>query len=230
MRNLIITLLLSLVTIVVFSAIVTVMSMSILYEEPDYRLTERTRFSLHTLNRDLEKLSYISVKLNSIIYGNLTKLNYIPNIRPLPPSVFNRQLDEYSGFGVRLHPIFGVKLMHSGIDIGAPVGTPVYAAGAGYIESVRHLKSGYGNFIVIVHCDTQYSTLYAHLNDILVDEGDYIRKGQHISTVGNTGTSLAPHLHYEVRLNGLPIDPIPFMYDTFSESEYEKWVYSVNNI
>lgn len=99
--------------------------------------------------------------------------------------------------------------MHKGIDIAAPVGTPIMAPADGTVAFVGR-KGAYGLTVVIEH-QGELSTLYAHNSKILVEEGDQVKRGQEISRVGNTGRSTGPHLHYEVRINEEPVDPTEFI-------------------
>jgi murein DD-endopeptidase MepM/ murein hydrolase activator NlpD len=112
-----------------------------------------------------------------------------------------------SGFGYRVHPILGRRRMHSGIDCGAPMGSPIYAAAAGEIFHAGWL-GGYGRCIIILHGDG-ISTLYGHCSVLEVQPGQYVRRGQLIGRVGSTGFSTGPHLHFEVRKDGVPINPMP---------------------
>ncbi|MDQ6422481.1 peptidoglycan DD-metalloendopeptidase family protein [Paenibacillus sp. LHD-117] len=112
-----------------------------------------------------------------------------------------------SNFGTRVHPITGRKHSHTGIDFGAPSGTPIYAAESGVVI-ISQVWSTYGNCIVIDHGNGLW-TLYAHIRNggLLVDEGDNVKKGQQIAEVGSTGNSTGPHLHFEVRKNEVPVNP-----------------------
>ena len=110
-----------------------------------------------------------------------------------------------SRFGLRRHPIFGIRRMHTGVDIGAPRGAPVQAAAEGRVIYTGWF-GGYGKIVVIDH-GGGISTLYAHLSQILTREESVVRRGQLIARVGSTGYSTGPHLHFEVRINGRPIDP-----------------------
>ncbi len=112
-----------------------------------------------------------------------------------------------SPFGPRVHPIFNVVRMHTGIDMGAPTGAPIYAAADGVVV-IAGEQGGYGNTVVIDHGDG-IATLYAHQSAIGVVVGDLVEAGDVIGFVGSTGFSTGPHLHFEVRLNGTPIDPLP---------------------
>ncbi len=109
-------------------------------------------------------------------------------------------------YGMRMHPVLKVTKMHTGIDYAASKGTPIVATANGTVITVKSEKKAYGKHIIIKHNDT-YQTLYAHMQSIKVKQGQMVKKGQMIGTVGNTGVSTAPHLHYEVRKNGLPVNP-----------------------
>lgn len=110
-----------------------------------------------------------------------------------------------SYFGKRISPLSGNRVMHEGLDIAANTGTPVYATADGVVARVSYSVS-YGKAVVIDH-GYGYRTLYGHNSKILVNTGDRVRRGDRIALVGNTGRSTGPHLHYELRLDGVPIDP-----------------------
>jgi murein DD-endopeptidase MepM/ murein hydrolase activator NlpD len=112
-----------------------------------------------------------------------------------------------SGFGYRYHPILHRRRMHTGVDFGAPHGSPIFAAGDGTVILAEY-NAGYGNCVIIDHGgDT--TTLYGHCSVLRVREGQIVRAGQVIALVGSTGLSTGPHLHFEVRKNGVPVRP-PF--------------------
>jgi murein DD-endopeptidase MepM/ murein hydrolase activator NlpD len=114
-----------------------------------------------------------------------------------------------SNFGVRTHPVLGGRRQHNGIDLAAPTGTPVYATADGRI-SMAQWYSSYGNYVQIEHGGA-LQTRYAHLSAYTVREGDMVRKGELIGYVGSTGRSTGPHLHYEVRVDNVAVDPTPYM-------------------
>ncbi len=147
----------------------------------------------------------------------------IPSIKPVRADKLKRSISLLSGFGWRIHPIHRVRKMHTGIDFTAPHGTPIYATGDGKIVRVKHDSRGYGLNITIDH-GYGYQTLYAHMSKTLVTQGQKISKGQKIGLVGSTGTSTAPHLHYEVRMYGKPVNPIDYCLDALSPSEYKELV------
>ena len=113
-----------------------------------------------------------------------------------------------SGYGYRVHPISGVTKLHTGIDIGAGMGTPIYAASGGTVVSAG-VHGGYGNCIVIDH-GGGIATLYGHMSGFAVSGGS-VSQGQVIGYVGSTGYSTGPHLHFEVRINGTPVNPMGYL-------------------
>jgi murein DD-endopeptidase MepM/ murein hydrolase activator NlpD len=112
-----------------------------------------------------------------------------------------------SGFGMRFHPILGYSRMHKGVDFGVPIGTPVMAAGSGVIEKEGRL-GGYGNFVEVNH-QNGYATAYGHLSRFApgIHVGSRVRQGQIIAYSGNSGMSTGPHLHYEIRLHDVQVNP-----------------------
>ncbi len=111
-----------------------------------------------------------------------------------------------SPFGWRIHPISGLRLLHTGVDVAAPMGTPIMATGGGEIIYAGW-RGGYGNAVVIDHGHGR-STLYGHMSKILVSVGQVVVRGQVIGRVGSTGMSTGPHCHYELRINGVPVPPL----------------------
>ena len=132
-------------------------------------------------------------------------LDSIPSGYPVEPR------DITSGFGKRVHPVTGRKNFHRGVDLRSPRGAPVYATADGVVESAaNHRGSGWGKMVKLTH-NYGFATLYAHLDEINVERGGFVQKGDKIGLVGNTGLSTAPHLHYEVHYLGRRFDPEPFM-------------------
>ncbi len=142
----------------------------------------------------------------------------LPAIQP----VANKNLSRIaSGYGYRIHPIYKTRKLHTGMDFSAKSGTPIYATGDGKISKVKKSRIGYGNHVIIDH-GYGYKTLYAHMTKYIVHKGQKVKRGEVIGYVGSTGTSVAPHLHYEVHKNGRKINPVNFYYNDLKPDEYEK--------
>ena len=149
-------------------------------------------------------------------------LTAIPAIQPISNPDFSLIA---SGFGHRIHPIYKIMKMHSGIDFSASVGTPVMATGDGLVESVVRSERGLGNRILVDH-GYGYKTLYACLDETTARRGRTVKRGEVIGTVGESGLSVAPHLHYEVQLNGEAVNPINFFFLELSPLEYDQVILS----
>ena len=147
-------------------------------------------------------------------------LRSIPAIMPVSTRDLTRIA---SGFGLRIHPYYKISKFHAGMDFTAPLGTEIYATGDGTIESVSSGKRGMGNYIIVNH-GFGYSSAYAHLESFNVRQGQKVRRGDVIGFVGNTGMSIAPHLHYEIRLNGENVDPVNYFFNDLSPAEYETMI------
>ncbi len=126
-----------------------------------------------------------------------------------------------SGYGFRIHPIYRTRRMHAGVDISAKTGTPVYATGNGTVMRPNRSMGGYGRYVLIDH-GYGYQSLYAHLSRTAVRPGQQVKRGELIGYVGNTGLSVAPHLHYEVHHNGRPVNPVHYFYNDLDPAEYEE--------
>jgi murein DD-endopeptidase MepM/ murein hydrolase activator NlpD len=142
----------------------------------------------------------------------------IPAIQPVSNKDLSRMA---SGYGYRIHPIYKTRKFHYGMDFSTKTGTPIYATGNGKITKTKRSRKGYGNHIVIDH-GYGYKTLYAHMKKYVVKRGQVVKRGEIIGYVGNTGTSVAPHLHYEVHKNGKKINPVNFYYNDLDPEQYEK--------
>ncbi len=125
-----------------------------------------------------------------------------------------------SSFGMRNHPVLGGRRQHQGIDLAAPSGTPVYATADGVVGRADWYSS-YGLYISINH-GASMETRYAHLSRLAVAAGDNVKKGDLIGYVGSTGRSTGPHLHYEVRVEGLAVNPIPYMVESEAQLAYAR--------
>lgn len=147
-------------------------------------------------------------------------LSHIPSIIPIANKDL-RRIASY--FGYRMHPILKIMRLHEGIDFSAKRGTPIHATGDAVVYKIKKSNRGYGNEVILNH-GYGYKTLYAHMSKILVNEGDTVKRGQVIGLVGSTGLSVAPHTHYEVRKNNVPINPINFYTDDVTPKQYDDMV------
>ncbi|MBN1298647.1 MAG: M23 family metallopeptidase [Actinobacteria bacterium] len=162
--------------------------------------TRASKNSLIAMEKDLEiKEAQITRILESYKYGNA------PGSKFMWPVAGRLR----SGFGYRIHPIFGYRRFHSGIDLAAPSGTLIYSADGGEIIHTGY-DGGYGYSIMVYH-GGGFATWYAHLSRILVNVGQRVERGEVIGLVGSTGWSTGPHLHFEVRINGAAQDPLAYL-------------------
>ena len=135
-----------------------------------------------------------------------------------------------SGFGYRYHPILRYMRMHTGIDLSARMGTSVYATGDGIVEEAGpgvEGYAGYGTVCVIDH-GFGFKTLYAHLGKTTVHKGQRVRRGEKIGTLGSSGLSQGPHVHYEVIQNNKKVNPVYFFFNDLSPEEYEQVIEIAN--
>lgn len=145
---------------------------------------------------------------------------HIPAIQPIAIKDFGR-ISDY--FGRRRDPFTGKIRMHRGMDFTGPVGTDIYATGDGVVVRAEYSAYGYGKEVVIDH-GYGYKTIYAHLHEMLVDRGDQVSRGEVIGTLGNTGRSTGPHLHYEVRKGRRAVDPFNYYFNDITAEQYEKMI------
>jgi murein DD-endopeptidase MepM/ murein hydrolase activator NlpD len=172
-----------------------------------HAVLDKTEGELH-----IQKTSYDVVE--HTVEKNKDRFSHLPAIKPME-GYYSLQ-----GFGMRLHPILHIYRMHEGIDISNMTGTPVYASADGTVDFAGH-QTGFGIVLEINH-GYSLKTIYGHLSKILVHEGQIIRRGQLIARSGNTGLSSAPHLHYEVRLNGVAQNPIDYFFNNDDRKKSQK--------
>ena len=147
-------------------------------------------------------------------------LKCLPAIIPISNKDLTRTA---SGYGMRIHPIYRISKFHYGMDFTAPLGTDIYATANGTVVGVLTAQRGLGKHIIIDH-GFGYSTIYAHLNNFNVRVGQKVQRGDIIGFVGSSGTSVANHLHYEIKLNGVNVDPVNYYFEDLSAVDYEKMV------
>lgn len=197
-----------------------------------YKDLKQLKHSGHLLADVNEKIDKLKRKMdiyNSSLTDVINKAKeketmfaHIPSIKPIRSDKLARSVNLLSGFGMRLHPIHHVMKMHKGIDFTAPRGTAIQATGDGVVISAGR-GQGYGNRVKIDH-GYGYVTQYAHMNRIDVKVGQKVKKGEQIGLVGSTGSSTAPHCHYEVLKNGVAVNPIQFVSDGLTPKEYQQLV------
>ena len=144
------------------------------------------------------------ILLLGIFPSSVVQLNDAPTGHPL-----ESRIEPISSFGMRYHPVLKIRRLHTGVDFMVPTGTPVYATADGAILAVEQ-NAKYGKYIRVTH-EKGFETLYAHLDEVSVAVGKAVKKGDQIGLSGNTGTSQRPHLHYEIREHGNPVDPDDFL-------------------
>ena len=186
---------------------------------PQGKLIRNTKLKIDQLEKQLAVQSKSYQDLRVIVSEREEMLASIPAIQPI---LTGTEGEAYlsSGYGVRFHPIYKTKRMHPGIDFSAPIGTEIHTSGNGVVTKVAKERTGYGYHVVVDH-DFGYKTLYAHMSEIIVRVGQQVTRGETIGLVGNTGTSTAPHLHYEVFQNERKINPIHYFFNDVTPEEYE---------
>jgi murein DD-endopeptidase MepM/ murein hydrolase activator NlpD len=156
-------------------------------------------------------------EIEALIKNQDNKLASIPAIQP----VSNKDLTRIaSGFGFRIHPIYGIAKMHYGLDFTAPQGTPIYATGDGTVTTAG-VGTGTGNHVIINH-GYGYETVYMHMVRIKAVAGQKVKRGEVICWVGSTGASTGPHCHYEVHVNGVPVDPVYFFFNDLNAEQFDR--------
>jgi murein DD-endopeptidase MepM/ murein hydrolase activator NlpD len=133
-----------------------------------------------------------------------------------------------SSFGTRMHPILKVIRPHEGIDLTALRGTNIYATADGEVLQAGYRAGGFGKKVLIDH-GHGYRTVYGHCDEVLVEPGQQVKRGEVIARVGSTGLSKSPHLHYEVHVNGRPVDPINYYANDLSAKEFEHMINMLSN-
>ena len=166
----------------------------------------------------LTEAEYYYLKENT--NDKATVLSNIPAIQPIHNPDLSRLA---SGYGNKMHPIYKIVRFHEGIDFTAPTGTEVIAAGNGIVRELERTKRGRGNSIIIDH-GGGYESVYCHLDGFKVKQGQLVKRGDIIGLVGSTGLSVAPHLHYEVRLKGKTVNPVNYFFLELDPKNYNKMI------
>jgi len=185
-----------------------------------------SKLVIETANRldKIRKKVYVQSKsfddLISLARNKEEMLKSVPAIIPISNKDLTRTA---SGYGWRIHPIYKISKFHYGMDFTAPFGTDIYATGNGTVVAKLESHRGLGKHIIIDH-GFGYTTIYAHLSDFNVRVGQKVQRGDIIGFVGSTGTSVANHLHYEIKLNGVNVDPVNFYFEDLTPEMYDKIV------
>lgn len=185
---------------------------------PEGKLIQRIMQKIGRLEKDAKAQKESYAILSKLIRTKEDVINSIPAIQPVANKDLNRMA---SGYGYRLDPFYHTATFHAGMDFTADIGTEVYATGDGVVMKSTNDGWGYGNHVIVSH-GFGYTTLYGHLSRIAVRPGAKVKRGQVIGYVGSTGRSTGPHLHYEVRKNGNPLNPAFFYHNDLSNEQYER--------
>lgn len=193
------------------------------YEAMFSRSTRRLKRDLGdrttALEKRMEELNESYRTLHEAIERRGTESHNIPSIQP----VINPELSLLTtSYGMRIHPFYKTLTSHQGVDYAIPEGSRVFATADGKVKEVRR-SSTQGQTVIIDH-GNGYETSYSHLQRISVVRNQQVRRGDIIALSGDTGLSLAPHLHYEVRLNGMRVDPIHYFFQELNPIEYERLI------
>lgn len=183
------------------------------------RLTKR----MDMLDRQLYVQSLSFNELKDSAAKQKDKLAHIPSVIPINMSDYTMA----SGYGYRRDPIYGTTKFHAGLDFAAHSGTPVFATADGHV-TLAERTGGYGNCVDISH-GYNYLTRYAHLSEILVKEGQEVKRGELVGKVGSTGKSTGPHLHYEVRFKDEPQNPVNYYFMDLTPEQYAEMIQAAEN-
>ena len=174
--------------------------------------------NISLLNEDVSKNNAELTEYMNIAVNKVDQLQFIPTIQPIDNSELNALV---TGFGKRINPYHHGIVEHEGIDFSVPRGTPLHTTATGRVVLVKRteVKTGYGNRVEIDH-GNGFITRYTHLDEIFVKKGEHVLKGATIATVGLSGGTIAPCLHYEIIRNGKHVNPVNFFIEGVSEDDY----------
>ena len=189
-----------------------------IFNRSSRRLKRELRERVAEMETRLDELNDTYLDLQARIDSAGSRCDNIPSIQP----VINKQLTLLTAsYGMRIHPVYNSLQSHQGVDYTIPEGSRVFATADGTVREVAQRNSTSGQTVVIDH-GNGYETSYNHLSKIDVRKGQQVRRGDIIALSGDTGLSLAPHLHYEVRYNGMRVDPIHYFFMELSPTEYQR--------
>jgi murein DD-endopeptidase MepM/ murein hydrolase activator NlpD len=191
---------------------------------PNSGLVIATTAKLDMMTKQMYVQSNSYDELTELIKTKEERIKNVPAIMPLS----SKQMKGISsGFGMRIHPIYGNVRMHTGIDMNAGTGTPIYATGNGTVVSTGW-DGGYGYAVVIDH-GFGYQTRYGHCSKMLVKPGQKVVRGQEIALVGQTGDATGPHVHYEVLVKGQVDNPAKYFFMDLTPEEYDRMLFEAEN-
>ena len=188
-------------------------------ERADFGITGSVNRMLNDLRMNVTKAEK-ELQLQQTSYQEaVSKYDEDKDMYPCIPAIKPMEgFYSMNGFGMRYHPVFHQMLFHEGLDISNEVGTPVYATGDGVVENTGRTSAGLGIMIMINH-GYGYTTVFGHLDRVLVRPGERVKRGALIARCGRTGIVTGPHLHYEVRLHGVLQNPVDYFFD---DVDYQK--------
>ena len=162
-----------------------------------------------------------SKSLDEIVQLAKNKEEMLASIPAIQP-VANKELKRMaSGYGYRIHPIYKTRKYHYGMDFSAPKGTPIYATGNGVVTKASRSRIGLGNHVKINH-GYGYVTVYGHMERFIVRKNQKVKRGDLIGYIGTSGTSTAPHLHYEVHKDKIKMNPVYYYFNDLTPEEYDR--------
>ena len=189
-----------------------------LLEKNNREMSATLQSSLDELEQKITQLETSYTTLDESLQRVGTKRNNIPSIQP----VTNHELTLLTAaYGTLMHPFYRTLQSHQGVDYALPEGTRIFATADGVVKEVKGKNSTSGITVIIDH-QNGYTTSYSHLQSVKVKRGRRVQRGDIIALSGNSGLSLAPHLHYEVRYNGVRVDPIHYFFMELTSDEYQR--------
>ncbi|MBR5105407.1 MAG: M23 family metallopeptidase [Alistipes sp.] len=181
-------------------------------------MSNKLTASIATLEQKMTALEESYGKIDTMMTTLGSKRNKIPSIQP----VTNHELTLLTAaYGTLMHPFYRTLQHHQGVDYAIPEGTRVFATADGLVKEIKGKNSTSGLTVIIDH-GNGYTTSYSHLQSVKVKRGKRVQRGDIIALSGNSGLSLAPHLHYEVRYNGMRVDPIHHFFMELTPEEYQR--------
>jgi Membrane proteins related to metalloendopeptidases len=195
-----------------------------LLDMPNSELVVSTTSKLDIMSKSLYIQSNSYDELAELLKTKEERMQCTPAIMPISSRDFKRVT---SGFGMRVHPILGTLRPHTGIDLSAERGDPIYATGDGVVQMAKYYAD-YGNCIIIDH-GFGFESLYSHCKDMSVRAGQKVKRGQQIGTVGTSGLADGPHVHYEVKVKGKPDNPAKYFFLDLTPEEYDEMLFISEN-